>query len=70
MCGWTKLKEVIDKHPDYELYKRTGFAFRGARESKCTIDDLKNLCSWAACIDIEVIDDEIHVNGFSANDMW
>jgi len=68
--GTTKVLEVIAAHPDYELYKRSGFAFRGAGECRTDLEGIKKLCNWACCLDIEVRDNEIHVNGFSCNDMW
>lgn len=70
MTGSTKLRELFDKYPDYEVYCRTGFAYRGAREGQSTREEAMKTAQWAACIDIKVIDNEIHVNAFSANDMW
>lgn len=69
MVGKTKVMEVINAHPGYELYKRTGFGFRGAQERPCSLDDMIKMLDWMACTDVEVIDNEIHVNGFSYSDM-
>jgi len=69
MVGTSKVMEIINQHPDYELYSRYGFSMRGAQESQTDLDGIKKLCEWACCLDVEVIDNEIHVNGFSVNDM-
>jgi len=70
MVGSTKLREIFNKYPDYEVYCRTGFAYRGAQEGQSTREATMKTAQWAACIDIKIQDNEIHVNAFSANDMW
>lgn len=70
MLGKKEVLEIIKAHPSYELYSRTGFGYRGAQEGKTTIEHLTRTLVWMACADVEVIDNEIHVNAFSCNDMW
>ena len=61
--------KTIKEHPDYELYVRSGFSFRGAGEGRTDIEGVKRLLNWACVVDMDIIDDEIHLNGFSVNDM-
>lgn len=70
MVGKSFVMDLIKKHPDYELYSRSGFAYRGAQESPTTLDAMVRTLDWMACADVEVIDNEIHVNAFSCNDMY
>lgn len=70
LVGPNKVYDIIKKHPDYELYKRSGFGFRGAQESRTDLEGIKKLCAWACCLDVRVVDNEIHVNGFSESDMY
>lgn len=74
LVGRGKVGEILDKYSDYEVYVRFGFSFRGAGERKITktdgwkeklIDSLKNRVGS----DVDIIDDEIHINSFSYNDM-
>lgn len=69
LVGSSTVLEVIAKYPDYELYKRSGFSFRGSQEQKTDLEGIKALFKGSCCFDIQVIDNEIHVNGFSVNDM-
>lgn len=69
LVGTKTVMEVIAKYPDYELYKRSGFSFRGSQEQKTDIEGIKALFKGSCCYDIQVIDNEIHINGFSVNDM-
>lgn len=90
LVGGNKCKEVLAANPDYKVFWRSGFAFRGAGEGEVkregsrkiycpggwymgTFEDqMKQKYSWSAAIDIEIDHDkkEIHMNGFSENDMW
>lgn len=92
--GKSKVMSVLAKYPDYDVYVRHGFAFRGAQEYKMSkgkeymyvrsdngINGCVRVCmtfeermqkyaNEAACADIKVNDNEIHVNFFSFNDMF
>lgn len=90
LVGGNKCKEVLAANPDYKVFWRSGFAFRGAGEREiqreglrkiyrpggCYMgtfeDEMRQHYSWSAAIDIEIDHDkkEIHMNGFSENDMW
>lgn len=70
MVGKAEVLDIIARYPDYELYERSGFAFRGAQEKPVTMEELVKTLDWMACADVTVVDDEIHVNAFSCNDMW
>lgn len=90
LVGGKKCNEVLAAHPDYKVFRRSGFAYRGAGEREINREGLRKLYypggskmatfeeemkqfySWAAAIDIDVDHDkkEIHINGFSENDMW
>lgn len=61
--------EIINSHPGYELYKRSGFSFRGAQEHLCSLQEMTKMLDSMVCFDVVVIDNEIHVNGFSYSDM-
>lgn len=69
LVGKTTVLEIINAHPGYELYKRAGFGFRGSQDRPCTLQEMTKMLNWMACADVEVIDNEIHVNGFSYSDM-
>lgn len=69
LIGSTRVLAIIDQHPDYELYYRSGFGFRGARESQVSKDTLLKRMEGMCCYDLRIQDNEIHVNGFSYNDM-
>lgn len=90
LVGGNKCKEVLAANPDYKVFWRSGFAFRGAGEGEVQREGLRKIYrpggwymgtfedqmrqkySWSAAIDIEIDHDkkEIHMNGFSENDMW
>lgn len=90
LVGGNKCKEVLAANPDYKVFWRSGFAFRGAGEGEVKREGLRKIYrpggwymgtfedqmrqkySWSAAIDIEIDHDkkEIHMNGFSENDMW
>lgn len=70
LVGKKELEEVLSKYPNYELYLRMGFRFRGAEERLVNVEQLRKDVSYSAACDIEVIDDEIHVNTFSCNDLY
>lgn len=61
---------IINAHPDYQLFLRSGFAMRGAEECAVGKETLTKALSAMACADVKVVADEIHVNTFSLNDMW
>ncbi|MCF0225319.1 MAG: hypothetical protein HUK20_13710 [Fibrobacter sp.] len=67
IVGAEKVMEVINKHPDYELYEKYGFA---SNENITNFEGIKNLCNKSCCLNIEVIDNEIHVNGFAPDDTF
>lgn len=69
LIGKNQVLEIINSHPDYELYKRSGFSFRGAQEHLCSLQEMTKMLDSMVCFDVQVIDNEIHVNGFSVNDM-
>lgn len=70
LVGRKKLEEVLLKYPNYEIYLRSGYRFRGAEERLVDIERLRrNMAASAAC-DIEVKDNEIHVNTFTFNDLY
>lgn len=90
LVGGNKCKEVLAANPDYKVFWRSGFAFRGAGEGEVQREGLRKIYrpggwymgtfedqmrqkySWSAAIDITIDHDkkEIHMNGFSENDMW
>lgn len=70
MISAKRILELIDtRYPDYELFYRSGFSFRGAREGEISRTDLENRMAGMCCFDIKVFDGEVHVNGVSVNDM-
>lgn len=77
VCG-KKCDAALVANPTYKVFWRSGFAMRGAceREVDRNADDftqqMKRKYDWAAAIDLEVDHDkkEIHMNGFSCNDLW
>lgn len=74
MVGDSKVSEIIEKYPDYEVYVRYGFGFRGASDNRIDHNEgwrerLMGILKGRACSDIDVIDNEIHINSFSYNDM-
>lgn len=69
MAGKNSILDLIKQHPDYELYLRTGFKFRGAEERAVDQTSIIPTLDWMCCADVEVIDNKIHVNAFSINDM-
>lgn len=82
--------EAVASHPNYRVFWRAGFAYRGAGEREIerkgerkifrpggsfmgTFDDeLKRCLDWACAQDMVIDHDkkEIHINGFSENDMY
>lgn len=91
LVGGRKCDEVLTKYPDYRVFWRAGFAFRGAKEiednkqpSEVNARDFQGRVfqtfanrmneryNWAAAIDIDIDHDkkEIHLNGFSENDLY
>lgn len=83
-------KKAIATYPNYRVFWRSGFAYRGAGEREIkregqrkilcpggfflgTFDDELQLCFDWACTQSMVIDHdkkEIHINGYSENDMY
>ena len=91
LVGGKKVKEVLAAHPDYRVFWRAGFAYRGAgeveddkqphyeyvyqegRKRVLTFEErMERRLSWAAASDVDIDHDakEIHVNGFSENDLY
>lgn len=66
-------RAVINENTGYGLFWRSGYAYRGAKEKSVgCVADLERGFAWAAAIDIEVdhCKKEIHLNGFSCNDLY
>ena len=70
LIGKDGVMNVIAHYPNHELYLRCGYAFRGARECKVAFSRLQQALESYAAFDVEVKDDEIHVNAFSTNDLY
>lgn len=70
LVGKNKVLEMLQKYPDYELYYRCGFSFRGAQEMKVDYSAMEKFAKDMYVCDISVVDNEIHVNEFTANDMY
>jgi len=78
LVGGKKCNAALVAYPSYKVFWRSGYAFRGAceRELDRNADDfaqqMKCKYEWAAGIDLEIDHDkkEIHMNGFSCNDLW
>ena len=91
LVGSTTCKRVLREHPDYRVFWRAGFAYRGAGEVEddkqpkedyiwqerrrrvLTFEErMQRRYDWSAAIDIKVDHEkkEIHINGFSENDMY
>ena len=77
LVGSSTCEETLSKYPDYKVFWRSGYAYRGASEVRVDnqIDfskKLLNYLDWAAAIDITVDHEkkEIHLNGFSVNDLY
>lgn len=72
--------KVLKEHPDYKVFWRSGYAYRGAVEveddksihSDTFEERMKRRYNWSAAIDITVDHEkkEIHFNGFSENDLY
>lgn len=72
--------KVLEENPDYKVFWRSGYVYRGAVE----VEDDKSVHTdtfeermlrrykWAATIDITIDHEkkEIHLNGFSENDLY
>lgn len=69
LIGSKKVLSIIEQHPDYELYYRCGFGFKGAQESQVSKDVLLERMRGMCCYDLAIQDNEIHVNGFTLHDM-
>lgn len=70
LVGDKKLEEVLSKYPNYEIYLRSGYCYRGAGERLVDIERLRRDMADSAACNIEVKDNEIHVNTFSFNDLY
>lgn len=91
LVGKETCERVLNENPDYKVFWRAGYAFRGATESVdnkdpheqyvweynslmlLTFSDRMELrYKWAAALDIEIDHNkkEIHINGFSENDLY
>lgn len=72
--------KVLKENPDYKVFWRSGYAYRGAVEvgdDKSVHTDtfeerMLRRYNWSAAIDITVDHEkkEIHFNGFSINDLY
>lgn len=97
LCGSGACKAAIEIYPDYRVFWRSGFAYRGAQEHEVSKVTEETPCypywdangkwhntrvmtfeekmeanyNWAAAMNMTVDHDakEIHINGFSVNDM-
>lgn len=90
LVSGSSCKKAIESHPDYKVFYRAGFAFRGAGEIEddkqpheqyiyqegrsriLTFEErMQRRYDWAAALDIDIDHDakEIHINGFSENDL-
>lgn len=63
------VRSLMLKYPDYELYLRRGFGFRGSQERLVSSEEVEKAINSMACADVDIIDDEIHINTFSYSDM-
>lgn len=80
LVGYPTCNKVLDKYPNYKVFWRSGYAYRGAAEvednksiDKYTFEErMRRRYTWAAAIDITIDHEkkEIHFNGFSANDLY
>lgn len=78
LVGSKKCKEVLAAYPTYRVFWRSGFEYRGAGEMEMNryaenfAQLMERKYNWSAAIDIEIDHEkkEIHMNGFSENDMW
>lgn len=89
LTGSKTCERLLNEYPDYKVFWRSGFAFRGAGEREddktekmeyviggkkiTTFEErMERRYNWAAAMDIDVYHDkkEIHINGFSENDLY
>lgn len=82
LTGSLTCDKVLKGHPDYKVFWRSGYAYRGAVEveddksidvySNTFEERMQRRYNWAAAIDITVDHEkkEIHLNGFSENDLY
>lgn len=73
-----EFKEHREAHPDYKVFWKSGYAFRGAgeREIDTTAPDfmkkMESNFNWACVVDVDKDDPitkELHLNGLSVSDM-
>ena len=73
-----EFKEHREIHPDYKVFWRSGYAFRGTskREIDTTAPDfmekMESNFNWACIVDVDEDDPitkELHLNGLSVSDM-
>lgn len=71
LIGAKEVLEFLTTYPDYKTFWRAGYSFRGATEKEVDRDYLKGSLGWAAASDVKIDHKakEIHVNGFSENDL-
>ena len=88
LIGKNKVLELLEKHADYRVFIRRGYAYRGAKEVE---DDKQDKMAWMdrvwqmttfegrmnsflnyyTCdVDIDHDKKEMHINGFSENDLY
>lgn len=70
-------KKAIATYSNYRVFWRSGFAYRGAGEREIKRegqfdDELQRCFDWACAQDMVIDHDkkEIHINGYSENDMY
>ena len=67
-------EEAMHKALDFPTRKilwRYGFAYRGAREYEITKEELKEKFNESVLVELDSENQkEIHLNGYSANDLW
>lgn len=91
LVGSSTCEETLSKYPDYKVFWRSGYAYKGAaeveddkqpkreyvyqegRSRETTFEErMLRRYNWSAAINITVDHEkkEIHLNGFSENDLY
>lgn len=63
---------IINKHKaeKSKVFALRGFAFNGRSEKETSFELLDEIFNWMAFCDIEIIGSDIHINAFSASDLY
>lgn len=71
LVGAKEVLEFLTKYPGYKTFWQAGYSYRGAKEREVDRNYLKGSLGWAAASDVKIDHKtkEIHVNGFSDNDL-